>query len=611
MTIIIESRFLVYHSSSVGYNNRVNAFEHLIEILITISGAYYFLLECTKEEIRAIPNKYTTILDFQSATGDIFSVNPQGGGRKMFDPSLALRFIVIGLTVGIMASIIVSTIIITQKTQELPPVYESNIHLVLDRSIAVYELDLFYDPRATLEDFIESLNFEYKSYFSLTCLKLIVTAFKLKPIALEKLPSPIEQISKDTPSNVVLNVTVFFNQSYTAEEVRAALINYIRIIYLINKYNGKPSGRFATINLEKSIFTATILSSFKKKDALMQKDVEINMSPQDYVLETIQGSSNSFPTSPPVQEKTCDSFVPAYMSITFERSFPTTEKRQFADLASTLQDLATNVQNRIKSKFGSSFIKLDILLFSDQPILFSNTQTVLTTVVCRIYLTSNQRAILIEQSFKDDTQSIALLDVTNVPSSALATVTRTPEITVSTITTTARKSSTHVSEILTTTSRCHLNDQVYEAYMSISLLLSATNDEMAVYSNIGTTIEAIRVSLNVELKVAFPLSFLKFNYIMMSNQPIVFSTTKSRRRKRQPDQTAVIIVIGKAYFTKSQSRFELRTSLKNYKLGIDVLNKYGTSNTRLSSFSADHSIFGDTSSIELTSEEIVDLTAYC
>ncbi|UJR32261.1 hypothetical protein I4U23_019726 [Adineta vaga] len=542
----------------------------------------------------------------------------------------------IGLTAGVMGSVVVTTVMIIVKTQELPPVYESNIYLVLDRPIAVYELDLFYDPRATLEGFIESLNFEYKSYFSLTCLKLIVTAFKLKPIVLEKLPSPIEQIPKDTPSIVVLNATVFFNQSYTAEEVRAALINYTRIIDLINKYNGKPSGRYATINLAKSIFRATNPSSFKKKDALMQKDVEINMSPQDYVLEAISGSNDDFYTTPPIQKKTCDYFVPAYMSITFERSFPTTEKRQFADLASTLQDLATNVQNRITSKFGTSFIKLDILLFSDQPILFPNTQTVLTTVVCRIYLTLNQRATLIEQSLKDDTQSITLLDVANVPSSAIAikstttaatlstttstktpdttttiTVTRTPEITVSTIAKTTSTPLTRVPETVTTTSRCNLNDQVYEAYMSISLLLSATNDEMAVFSNIGTTIEDIRVSLNVELKVAFPLSFLKFNYIMMSNQPIVFSTMKSRRRKRQSDQTAVIIVIGKAYFTQSQSRFELRTSLKNYKLGIDVLNKYGTSNTRLSSFSADHSIFGDTSSIELTSEEIVDLTAYC
>ncbi|UJR32260.1 hypothetical protein I4U23_019725 [Adineta vaga] len=113
MSTSIGMRFHMYHSSSVRYNNQTYAFEHLIasltehmiinlpgtfvyfhvgnildasvsftlsegshltEFSITISGAYYFLLEHTKEEIRAILNKYATSLDFQSATGDIFSV---------------------------------------------------------------------------------------------------------------------------------------------------------------------------------------------------------------------------------------------------------------------------------------------------------------------------------------------------------------------------------------------------------------------------------------------------------------------------------------------------------------------------------------------------------
>ncbi|CAF1331762.1 unnamed protein product [Adineta ricciae] len=322
------------------------------------------------------------------------------------------------LTVSIMTAVIVAVAFIGKSTPAAKPVFGSDMQVILDRPIAVYELDLFFSPRATLADFIESLNAVFKSDFPGSCIKVVVTAFSVKPIIITDTSNPMDQTKRDTPSLVVLNASVYFTEAKTAQQIRTVLTNYTRLIVLINKYSGQPSGRLSTINMQRSTFTDAVPKEITRYRAKELTDITIDDIPS--VPDPVPEPNGASTTSPSSSARTCDHFVPAYMSVTFERSFAAMEQRSFADPVSTLRDLVATVQNRIFSTFGITFVKLDILLFSDSPIFISQTNTVLTTVICRLYLTSHQHSSLIASSFGTSAQTITLLDTSDNPSSVVA-----------------------------------------------------------------------------------------------------------------------------------------------------------------------------------------------
>ncbi|CAF1656396.1 unnamed protein product, partial [Adineta ricciae] len=274
----------------------------------------------------------------------------------MFGASVVPRFLSIALTVGLIGAVIVAVAIVGRETPAVKPVFGSDMHVILDLPIAAYELDLFFDPRATLADFIESLNTVFMSAFPDSCLKVVITGFSIKPIIVIDTSNNMDQTKRDTPSIVVLHGSVYFTEAKTAEQIRMTLTDYTRLIILINKYTGKPSERLSTINMQRSTFTDAILIEITVYRARQLRDITIDIIQPvpDLVPEPVSsGTSTILPSS---LARACNHFVPAYMSVTFERLLTAMEQHSFADPVSVLHDLAITVQNKIFSTFSISFV---------------------------------------------------------------------------------------------------------------------------------------------------------------------------------------------------------------------------------------------------------------
>ena len=148
--------------------------------------------------------------------------------------------------------------------------------------------------------------------------------------------------------------------------------------------------------------------------------------------------------------------------------------------------------------------------------------------------------------------------------------------------------------------------------MSLGMLLSIANDDHAEYFDMSAAFENFRSTINARLQATFPASFLKFNILMMSDGPIEMSATGRRRRKRQLlNRSTLVIVICNAYFTASVTRANISTSFQGYTLNVDVKRSDNSRSSRVSYFSVDHSMFGDTSLTDLNSDEIAYLTPVC
>ncbi|CAF1333735.1 unnamed protein product [Adineta steineri] len=297
---------------------------------------------------------------------------------KLFNPSIPIRVSSIAVGLAVLAAIIGTGVFVAIAIPNVLTdqyVVQADMHLVVDRLIADYELDQFYSAKKTLTDFISSLNDKYSARFPDSCIKLVVTTFSAKPIVFESLPNDFEEKPNGTPSIVTLNATVYFNKNYTytKDEIRSALINYTQMIYLVDIYGGS-SGALGIIDLDKSIFTDTYRTTLTVDDAKKQQDCDTDDTEINVV--TAPGpliSANQTNPTPTITISPCQSFVQSYMSITFERTLANNERSVFNSSSSTLQQLDTDLQTRIISRFGDLFVKLDILLFSDTPILITNT----------------------------------------------------------------------------------------------------------------------------------------------------------------------------------------------------------------------------------------------
>ncbi|CAF3730362.1 unnamed protein product [Adineta steineri] len=196
--------------------------------------------------------------------------------------------------------------------------------------------------------------------------------------------------------------------------------------------------------------------------------------------------------------------------------------------------------------------------------------------------------------------------ITTTKSTSVTTSSTGKPTTASTATT-----SSSTSSIIATVPPCILGTQAYQAYMSVNLILSISDGENGTFFNRTTTIQDLKQGLNAALRSYFPQSFLKLNILMMSNEPVILWKPSINRRKRDVDQTAIIIIVGSSYFIQDQTASEISQSLQNYMLNIDLSTTNGGASTKPSSFSSHYSFFEDTFSTELTTDEINDLNQFC
>lgn len=398
-----------------------------------------------------------------------------------FNPSLIIRIssFVIGVVVllGLITAGVTIAILAT-KTLVKKTVFQADMKVVIGRYLVYNELDAFFDAQETLHDLIDSLNEKFMLHFHNSCINFIVTSFPTKPQLVELIPDIPNTYDSNRPSIVPLNATIFFNQSYTAAEIRSALISFTRIIDLLS-ITGERSGHLGYISFQLSSFTDTYPSSLTEDDARKRRSINITITSNINITiptpspsptsgntnftstltittsdttnftstsiittsDTKNPTSTSTITTSPISitsttdsinstvepGASCQFFVQAYLSVTFERYLANDETLIFDSLSAMLQDLTITIENRLTLQFSNSFIKFDALLDSDKPILMpnittsaTNNKTVTITLFGLAYFTQNQTSAAIQDAFTDCTESITLLNLNNQPSSASA-----------------------------------------------------------------------------------------------------------------------------------------------------------------------------------------------
>lgn len=118
------------------------------------------------------------------------------------------------------------------------------------------------------------------------------------------------------------------------------------------------------------------------------------------------------------------------------------------------------------------------------------------------------------------------LNTSHINSTTTSTSTATSTTTTRTITTeTTSTTASMTTSTATTTSRCQSFSQ---AYMSLTFVFSITSNENAEFYNLSSMTEQFNTTLNGVLQAYFLQSFLKFNTLMLSKEPIIISTTNNR-----------------------------------------------------------------------------------
>jgi len=99
--------------------------------------------------------------------------------------------------------------------------------------------------------------------------------------------------------------------------------------------------------------------------------------------------------------------------------------------------------------------------------------------------------------------------------------------------------------------------------------------------------------------------------LMLSNGAIPIAGTNNRRKKRQNDGTAIIIIIGIAYFDQNETSGQIADALTNYQLDVTLNDGSAQGRLTISYFVRDYSIFEDTSTADLTQAEIAEVAPGC
>jgi len=146
--------------------------------------------------------------------------------------------------------------------------------------------------------------------------------------------------------------------------------------------------------------------------------------------------------------------------------------------------------------------------------------------------------------------------------------------------------------------------------MSINVRLSVSGGNTT-FEDMSTTIQNITTSLSGILSQYFGESFLKFDILMLSNGAIPIAGTNNRRRKRQNDGTAIIIIFGVAYFDQNETGEDIIGSLTNYQLVVTLNDGSDQERSTMSYFVPGYSIFEDTSWIDSTQDDITEVGAGC
>ncbi len=224
------------------------------------------------------------------------------GGKwlSMFHPSIDIRIGSIVIGASILVGVITATVVDVKLTQNLTQssVVQTDMTIVVDHLIAIYESDEYYSANATLQDFITSLNRQFNTSFPESCINLIITAFDKKPVVGGNLQDESVTSSSGTLSTVTLQATVYSNKNYTADDIRAALINYTQNIDLVNRYNGAPSGGLGIINLEMSAFYGTSPTTLVQPVAQTKQSISISEDEDDDIAPAPPPPPNDTTTTP-------------------------------------------------------------------------------------------------------------------------------------------------------------------------------------------------------------------------------------------------------------------------------------------------------------------------
>jgi hypothetical protein len=146
--------------------------------------------------------------------------------------------------------------------------------------------------------------------------------------------------------------------------------------------------------------------------------------------------------------------------------------------------------------------------------------------------------------------------------------------------------------------------------MSINVRLSVSGGNTT-FEDVSTTIQDISTSLDTVLSHYFWQSFLKFDILMLSNGAISIAGTNNRRRKRQNDGTAVMIIFGIAYFDQNETSEDIISALTSYELEVTLNDGSDQGRSTISYFVRDYSIFEDTSPVDLTQDDITEVASGC
>jgi hypothetical protein len=219
-----------------------------------------------------------------------------------FKAFLAVRITLIVLSVitvaGIIASVITIGVVMSRvmnKTSVTRMVVQADISVAIERLIASYELQQFYDKPATLQDTIKNLNAQLKEYFPNTFVKVVISSFSGQPILISDIGNKRKKRLDGRTSLVVFNGTIYFLQNHTKADISTALKNYTQMITLITE-TGTPNTALATILFRYSVFTDTYPTNLTEdtvKDISSINVNNLNNSAINATLTSVRSTSAS------------------------------------------------------------------------------------------------------------------------------------------------------------------------------------------------------------------------------------------------------------------------------------------------------------------------------
>ena len=349
-----------------------------------------------------------------------------------------MRIATIVLTVGVFISVVAAAIAVGivagRASQKKVVVVRADISVALDRLIASFELEQYFNTPETLQDLINSLNEKIKAEFPSTYVKVIISAFSRRPILISELSARQLTDTTGRPSLVIVNGSVFFVQDYLKEQIQSALKDYVRTITLVN-INGGPSPALAPISLRYSVFTDTYATNLTvdQVNQLVSLDISSNSSfgnatKQNSTLfftsgrrltrslpATDVGPEHVFPMQLSNVDDECRMRFRMDMKLTVTRSIGTHEQAVFFDRTDHARHFGMDLYEQFRHSFPRAALKLIVSNVSDQPMLldtdkWSQDQLSVITIESALYSSVNYTRENVRNAIRHFKPTVNLID---------------------------------------------------------------------------------------------------------------------------------------------------------------------------------------------------------